>query len=254
MKSVLASFAVFAALVASADTTCTNIIGVLAIPSSAAETIVSVPWVGASVSNSAPIKVADIVKTANLNVGDELYVYDTANTKYLCWHLVAGDDGQPAHWEPATVVSSEGVTKEAGEADATLKRGDAFLLKRQGTIADCFYLQGQYTSAAAGEQTLGQGGQNAAAYSLIAPPAVEETDLNSATWKNVGKKDFIVLASGLLLTYDSKNGGWGKDTVDVSQVPIAYGHDTSVAKIKAGQGAWFVSAAGASEVPSVTWK
>lgn len=228
-----------------------NVFGCLRVDSSAAETIVAVPWVAAGVT-AGEIKVADIVKTANLNEGDQLWWYNNTATpaKYEVWQLTNGA------WEPMPVVTEMGEAKESkASAKQELSRGDALLLIRNAPIASCFYLYGQVATTPAGVMTLGFGTATAPCYTLIAPPSVEDTNINSATWENVAKNDYIIVVGEdgkqYQLYYDTANSKWGVLSYDASFIKT---YDDSKAKILAGQGAWFVSAKGVGKsAATVVW-
>lgn len=211
-----------------------NTFGILRVDSTAAQTIVSVPWAAAGGGN---INVADVVKTANLNNGDKLHYYNTTTKKYRVWELTNGE------W-----VEAKDAQDPAADAP-TLARGNAIILERfapqDGSIANCFYLYGQYTNAAASTECVANG------YTLLAPPSTEDTNLNNKTWSNVNENDNIVLANGTLLSY--RNNKWGKltKTINESTGVIEESVNTNVATIAAGEGAWYISKG--TTAPSVTW-
>lgn len=249
MKKLIALCAI--ASVATAFAADDNVFGCLCVDSSAAETIVAVPWVAAGVT-AGEIKVADIVKTANLNEGDELWWYNNTATpaKYEMWQLKSGA------WEPMPVVAEMGEVE--GAEDSTkqaLSRGDALLLIRKAPIAPCFYLYGQVPTSSAEGMTLGVGTTEAPCYTLIAPPSVTDTDINSATWSNVAKNDYVIVVGEdgkqYQLFYDVTSNKWGVLSYDASFTKV---YDYSKAKILAGQGAWFVSAKGSDKsAATVNW-
>lgn len=223
-----------------------NTFGILRVDSSAAQTIVSVPWEGAGASGESAnkIKVKDVVKTANLTEGDQLYYYDTTSEtpSYKLWVLQANGT-----WAGATSVKGEGgatVTASAG-SDDLITRGGAIILVRPTNHTQSFYLYGQYTNAASSTTCVAGG------YTLLAPPSTEDTDLNTKTWSNVGASDYIILGNGKMLTY--KNSTWGYDTRTRDPIThqILETHDTDSAVIPAGEGAWYKS--NSSQVASVVW-
>lgn len=208
-----------------------NTFGILRVDSSAEQTIVSVPWEAAG---GGDINVADIVKTANLTNGDELYYY--SGSGYIMWRLTNG----------AWVEAQD---EQAQTTGRSIARGGAIILKRTAPIANCFYLYGQYT--AAGSSTItAAGSAGKPAYTLLAPPTTEDTDLNSKTWKTPNSNDIIMLSDGTTLNY--RNGKWGKlsKTLNPTTGDITETVDQSFATIKAGEGAWYVSQGSAV---SVTW-
>lgn len=218
MKTILSALAIAAASTALAVES-SNTFGILRVDSSAAQTIVSVPWEAAG---GGEIKVADIVKTANLNNGDKLYYYNGSG--YTMWQLTDGA------W----------VEAQSGEGELTyqdIPRGGAIILERfapqGGSIANCFYLYGQYTTAGSSTTCVANG------YTLLAPPSTTETDLNTKTWTTPGSNDNIILQDTTVLHY--RNSKWGKLTKELNRETgvITETVDPSVAKIAAGEGAWY---------------
>lgn len=249
MKKLLSTLAIAAASTALAVES-SNTFGILRVDSSAAQTIVSVPWEGAGATGETAnkIKVKDVVKTANLTpasgeyIGDQLYYYN--GSSYKMWRLTS------TGWEGATTVAN-GITPTEGTDEDELTRGGAIILVRKNpttgnpAVANPFYLYGQYTNAASSTTCVAGG------YTLLAPPSTDETDLNTKTWSNVNVNDNIVLANGTLLHY--RNSQWGKlsKTLNESTGVISESLNTGVAKIAAGEGAWYISKG--STAPSVTW-
>ncbi len=247
MKKLIALCAVMSVATVFADD---NVFGCLRVDSPDAETIVSIPWVGAGVGDS-DITVADIVKTTNLTEGDELWWYDGLQGVYFTWKLANGV------WvEQSTVINNESKTPTSANKQS-LARGNAILLIRNAPIASCFYLYGQVPTSQVGTITLGVGTTDAPCYTLIAPPSVADTDINSATWGNVVKNDYIIVVGEdedrkqYQLFYDTTNSKWGVLSYDASFTKT---YDYSKAKILAGQGAWFVSAKGDGKTAAtVNW-
>ena len=238
MKKLISAIAVVAAAsVALADGASANVLGVLRVDSAEKQTIVAVPWVSASASGGSAISVADIVKTDNLAAGDRLCAYE--NGAYKAWILA--NEGGTLVWESANNVTVGGSTASEGAANATIARGDALLLIRDNP-GPCFFLVGQYTSAAAGTVTLPAG-----AWSLVAPPSTVDFNLNDATWSSPNSADRITIknAAGNMvrMKYDSASGKWqGRDMSNPSSTWSA-----AAAVVPAGCGAWYQNA-GASAV------
>ena len=239
------SLALAAALPALADVTTDNVIGVLRVDSSAAETIVSVPWVATSAAaTDTAIPVTDIVKTANLTDGDELKYYNSSSGKYQCWKLTEGA------WEAATKVT-ESTSDEAAPSGATLVRGNAIILVRQNPVDDKgvakpFYLQGQVAKTGSQECTMTRSATGVA-YSLLAPPTDTAIGLNAGSWLNVADGDYILVKGK---KYEYNGSKWGTYEVDLTSFEKTFTAATEVIAI--GQGAWYVSAAGATAA-TVTW-
>lgn len=259
---------VSASVFAAATTQSSNTFGLLRVDSTQKQTIVCVPWVAASATDDQPIPVTDIVKTANLEAGDDLYWYDPQNKGYSGWRLEMIEG--LLKWQPMTVVGEGNkISLTAGAADARLARGNAIILVRQNPTdnegkAKPFYLLGQVASSSGSvENTLVSG-----AYSLLAPPiatSADSFDLNDntkVTWGTSGGQykpnanDVIIVPdSDVTLSWNSATGKWGtgKRTWDDKLKKIVFSWDeTPNTKIKSGCGAWYVNG-GTSDV-KVYWK
>lgn len=250
MKTLIALVSAFAsslALAASTTVSSGNTFGVLRVDvGSADEVIIAIPWLASSTSDTS-IKVTDVIKTANLAAGDQLYYYNTTTKKYQVWQLSSTKE-----WVGAENVSDE--TTEAASDTTALNRGDAILLKRPGTKSESIYLYGQVPSSSTCEVTMAQGTSSSPAYTLIAPPAASETDLNNATWANVGSGDYIVLETGTILNYVTINDAtkWAQRT-GFDETTNKDTYDATAAKISAGMGAWYVSRSSDTTASTVTW-
>ena len=246
MKSrIVLSLAMAAALPLVADTTTANVVGLIRVDSSEKETIVSIPFVATSANaTDAAIPVTDIVKTANLAVGDKLEYYNSAQGKYEVWQIVAGEGGVKT-WQAATSVNEGEMTV----ASSSLARGNAIILVRT-TPGACFYLQGQVAKSGSAECTMAQGSASAPAYSLIAPPSDAAVALNSGVWSNVGADDQVRIG-GKIFWFDASSGKWGTYATD----PTTFAKTFTPADvtIAVGTGAWFISAPGAAKAAQVTW-
>jgi len=244
MKKLLALAVLSVSVCAFAeDVACANVLGILRVDSNLAQTIVSIPWLDASVSGG-DVKVCDIVKTANLTAGDELRYYNPSTKKYQCWQL---NSANPPAWEPVTTVGDAGT--ESASADTTLARGNALMLIRKNPNA-AFYLCGQVGATASVNGTFAHG-----AWSLIAPPTAAATQLNNATWTDVHAEDQILFrnASGKLVTLLRKDNAWkGRVTTISGGVPVET-WTTDAAIVPAGCGAWYKSSTNSVTDVSVTW-
>lgn len=231
MKKLLTIAAIAAATSALAVES-SNTFGILRVDSTSAQTIVSIPWLAAGGGN---INVADVVKTANLNAGDKLYYYSTGTTNYRVWQL-----SQAGVWKEAVPAG------ESAAPDPTLARGNAIILERfapeNGSIANCFYLYGQYTDTNPSVTCVANG------YTLLAPTGLNrDCDLNSTdccTFEGeINENDMIYIpnVNGVYSIYEYDNKKWGmwKKTFVVG------------ATIPVGSGAWYVSKGGS---PTITWK
>lgn len=246
MKKLL-TIAMMTAAVSAMAVESSNTFGILRVDSSAPETIVSIPWLAAGGGN---INVSDVVKTANLNSGDELYYYNAQTTNYRVWRLTNGV------WQEAVPAG------QTAAAEPTLARGNAIILKRNAPIANCFYLYGQYGEIAAGtEMPLVAGG-----LSLIAPPMTTDINIANLTWTNVNKGDKILIPSdkpgvngeiirnsaGKPEAGDAENTKWVTLKYDSTKPVGQKWVETEVTYlIPAGRGVWYKSAG--SSAASVTW-
>ena len=255
---------VSASVFAAATTQSSNTFGLLRVDSTQKQTIVCVPWVGSSANaTDQKIPVTDIVKTANLTVGDELYWYDPSAGSYKSWHLVAGASGAAPVWEATPTISENGAESGTPAVGTALARGEAFILIRQNPAVP-FYLLGQVANSSGNvENTLVAG-----AYSLLAPPiatSADSFDLNDdskVAWGTSGGQnkpnanDVIMIPdSDVTLSWNSDAGKWGtgKRAWDAEQKKIVFQWDEKPnAKIKSGCGAWYVNG-GVSDV-KVYWK
>lgn len=230
MKTILSALAIAAASSALAAVTSSNTFGILRVDSTAAQTIVSVPWLASGGGN---INVADVIKTANLNNGDKLYYYNTGTTTYRVWELTDGS------WREAVPAG------ESATVSPTLARGNAIILERfapqGGSIAPCFYLYGQYTDTNPSVECVANG------YTLLAPTGLNRdcdlNDPNCCSFEGVNENDMIYIpnANGVYSIYEYDNGKWGmwkKNFVVGATIPV-------------GSGAWYVSKGGS---PTITWK
>jgi len=214
--------------------------GVLKVPSSAKQTIVSVPWL-ASGTGSGSVKVADLVLTAGLTEGDELRLY--ANGKMSqSWRLNADKE-----WEGGTNVSGDDQKSQSGNDQTTIDRGQALMLVRSKPSEPAyFYIMGKPAASEEGSTTMLSGTAAAPAYTLIAPSRTKDTNVGDLTFTGLqSAQDYLILGDGDVprpLTYVSgDNKGWynprTKQYNDVS--------------IPAGKGAWFMSKSSGEK--SVSW-
>lgn len=254
--SMLATVSAFGAATAQSS----NTFGVLRVDSKKAQTIVCVPWVATSATDGQAIKVADIVKTANLTAGDKLYWYNPSEESYSGWILT--EKSGIKVWEPATVVSEGSLSVSAGEDDQTLARGNAIILVRQNPKdekdnAVPFFLQGQYSSGAA-KSTFAAG-----AFSLAAPGVASASgyDVNDATWTDVQENDKLSFTNAdgkyVELSWGGATDKWGVKTLTKADYlagkrePTWKACEASERTIPSGCGAWYVNQ-GKSPV-SVQW-
>lgn len=256
MKKILFTTVSALALAAFADGVNSTEFGILTVPSSAAQTIVSVPWLESGTGDSA-VTVSNLVLTAGLHVGDELKYYkgvEGGKAQYDCWVIaektvtVEGEEKKILYWTPGVSVTGDNKVETAAAAnDATIPRGKAVILNRyttHGPIASTFSIMGK-PSSSSGNVTLGPG------YSLIAPPSVTATDVNTLTWTGInGKTDALIIPKDeggfKTLTY-REDDGWSLWKSD----PGEWSTKSEDVSIDYGKGAWFKN--GGTADKEVSW-
>ena len=232
------------------DVTTDYVLGAMPISLAAGQTevIIGVPWIEPG-QGSEGIAVSNIVKTANLSVGDLLCWYDTNATSWKFWRLTNGAN-DVKYWQSVVTSNDESGFSATDASETALKRGEAVLLNRRSgtTPATTIYVVGQYSAAATDTITLPRGKTT-----LIAPPRDTATDLNSrVTWTNVTAGDQILVQSGSgasakIYVWDSSLEKWGSQTVENFEFVFTAG-----AVVPAGHGAFFKAAA-QGNTPTVTW-
>lgn len=177
------------------------------------QAIINIPWIeaGADASDaSATIAVTNLIKTATLKAGDQLFYYDGSG--YKAWY-VEGEDDAVKVWKPYTEATVETVSVGAMGDLKVLQRGRALILNRAASYSDNsttnVYIVGQYTSAAASAISVGGSG-----YTLLAPPVVTNVNLVAYNWSGAHDGDQLIV--GVTNRYIRKNGEWGKRTYNAS--------------------------------------
>ena len=201
--------------------------------SDATQILISVPFLG---YDGEAVKVAEMVKTSNLDTGSKLYVPD-GNGKYNTWKLnasgqwvadkqvVIGADGTP---------SSEG--QSASQGTVGVNRGDAFWLEpvfKNGESSDTIFLLGQGSDA--GISTAVKN-----CWNLIGNASIADKTIEKATIEGKDGDQIIVQVDGLLryYTYTTDKGWRYKEKGQWKSYPLV---------IKAGQGFWYKYASTDSE-------
>lgn len=265
MKKLIASLTILTTGVALASSVSSaSTFGVLKVASTAAETIISVPWVEAGSLESATeanvgIMVKDLVKTSNLTGSDtvanadQLLVYDpTANGgagAYYGWYL-----NSSRVWKGCNVPKNDGTEDVyAPDEDHVLKRGESLVLIRYGTEEQIaarndpnIYLYGQYKDPSGVSYTITRADGRT---TLFAPVNTTSTGVSinslTLTWNNAQTGDTIKLQGAIPLVFsydDDKTAGskWG----------IQFGEEwiTDGAVIRPGEGAWYTTVAGDNDV------
>ncbi len=258
MKRVLFFVAILTGSVCVAnEITSSNVLGILPVTSSAKRTIVAVPWCAMSATDNAAIQVSNVVKTANLTVGDMLH-YVNGNGNYLSWRLANGA-GDVKYWESVNIATEGGFTVSPNAHDQAVSRGNCIVLIRQypGTKENpnTFYLYGQVGTSASVETSVVAGTAETPAYTLIGAPTAADWSVNGITWSGVGENDMIciTLENGFQKFLTFKNEKWGSMEPaydDVNKIQISDEWTEYSASIPAGHGAWYVSKGGS---PKITW-
>lgn len=220
MKRLAAAILSVSALAAMAETVPgSNMIGTLAITSTLKNTVVAVPFT--RLGSLDAVKPQELVLTANLTEGDQLYIFeDGAYKGYVLSSSV---------WTPVETASIGSVglpTFEAADGSATLATGSGFWLVRKDKPAGefTFYIYGEYRPNVTSAITAG-------AQNLIANPlAIPASPSFSAT---PADGDAILFPQAGVLpkryTYSTTDGKWHCDL------------DVGLPEFAAGQGAWYVS-------------
>lgn len=193
----------------------TNLVGVLKLKkptteANAKKMLVSVPWTafGSSISNS----LDQLVKTANLSVGDTVNVYNVGTMEYESWKLVnsSGETGE-MQWQSIQTVVGGGEPKTSGSSSSLrFKVGDAIRLNRDNP-GDFLYVMGKAPESGTVVKTEFKG---KGTY-LLAPPVptagLKLSDIpNVWTWEGRSDGDilYVPLTSGSLTKLTVKNGSF----------------------------------------------
>lgn len=261
----LAVLAAGAALLAQAETAVsTNTYALVELNSSATNTIICVPWKGYT-SDGKPTKdlaVDRLVLPRNLTTGDLLIKLDGSD--YLAWSLeeVEGSATGERAWQPITTVDAtvvDSVTKSQlktndGTGTATCGLG-VWLIRKDPTKP--FYLHGQWTSTY-DKVTVAKGSADAYAFTMLANPNREATEINKLDWSGVDPNDVIVINTDKLTsrdcTWNATKGQWYYSTKEVAKVVGKITTYKTVSHydlvVPAGVGFWYRSAGGE---PTVDW-
>ena len=251
-----------------------NIFGLLPVTSSLAKTPIAVCFgavagqavVSGNATNivavDSQIAVSNIIKTATLSVGDELYVWDKENSRYNVYKLTDGGSGVK-YWAPQTsyTIGANGETSNTAidSAIATQKWGQAVWLYRKDTASN-IYLFGQVHSSAA-TQTVVTAGNN-----LIGAPTAAAFDLNSIVWtgvnastidgtniKEVGDVIHVIRKDlGKTTDYYYDGTAWGYRSVTVTDGLPGYTWTKTGCIVPAGTGFWYVRKTGTGDM-TITW-
>ena len=229
-------------------------IGVQKGESTMTKTAISVPW--GRLNGGGPVSVADLVKTANLTVGDKLHIYNKSAKRYETWELDADKVWQPLATYLINADGSVSTVSAGKPTDTTVKRGSAVWLERQDPTKP-FYLYGGYEAGEI-ETEIEAGSAAEPSWNLIAAPSIEPFDLNRIEGADAKDQIMVTTETGPVV-YTFKNGAWGCDVnktekrkgpggVEIEVVKRV--RDTEHTTIPAGVGFWYVSQGGK---PTIKW-
>ena len=249
MKKLLSIAVCASAVAAFADPTTINVgsVGVTEIQSSLTNTVIAVSYAELGTDGTSGIAVSNIVKTANLTVGDLLHVFKTSNT-YETYRLTAGAGGAK-YWDKTVnyLLNANGVLTAGESSDATipsLTAGVGIWLVRNVAEWDgqpfTFHIYGQPVSTPTFSASAGTA-------NLIGNPT-QTAKVPSFSVTTQGDRVLVPDESvlGGLKTYKySTKGGW--TTVNV--VDGVRTRDSGLPTIAAGKGFWYVPVAAST----VSW-
>lgn len=238
MKKLLTIAFAASAIAAAADSTVAgNEVGILKVTSSLENTVVAVPFTELGGGN---VCVSNIVKTANLKAGDELYVY--SGGAYKAWVLTTGADSA-LYWKAvgnATIGADGTISHSDGAAadSTTLAAGSAVWLARKGSghgtlSSEPFYVYGGTPGSIS--QSVTAGTKSAPVWNLVANPTGAAATPSIAS---PAKLDEIRIPNGTTSpTRCIYNGSvWQRQGA------------TGLPSIPVGQGFWYISKGGSGAV------
>ena len=215
-----------------------NTIGVMKVTGVPKVSIIAVPW--KSLEDHQAIKVADLVRTANLTEGDELYVYDATAGKYRAWTLENGE------WEAMTTSSGSG-SAAAGDADTvTIERGRAVWLKRQNA-SEPVYLVGEVADASEGTPTASLDAKNGndPSWNMVASPLPEPVAVSQVLGDSTTDKIIIPTAGAPKNVTRGSDGKYYYDDLEPVMVDNVQVGVRSVRRelteLPAGTGFWYLN-------------
>lgn len=242
-----------------------NVFGVMAVESKSADTIVAVPWCECSTNDNESVSISNIVKTANLTEGDELYSLNSSREKLYKWVLTEGANGVK-YWDGIRTVVESGSVEDL-PVHAHAARGTAIILHRKNPTnsvgnANAFYLYGQVGRGNVTTTPIAAATASAPAYTLIAPPSTNDVNLlQSGVLTGVPSGDSIVVhfdnGVNREFTYNGSSWGYTKRTHNPKAATAAEAYtittnNTDSIILKCGTGAWYISRSSTS-VPTIAW-
>lgn len=212
-----------------------NTVGVMKVTNAPKTAIVGVPW--EALDSTGAIAVADLVRTATLSEGDELYAYDSEAKKYKSWTLENGE------WKSMTTATESG-SEEADKASTVkLDRGKAVWLKRSDASKP-LYLVGEVATGDA-STTLEAGTETEPSWNLVASPLAEKVSIADVIGESTTDKIIVPTAGA---PKNIRRGSDGKYYYDTT-VPVMDGDvqvgvaavTKEVTELDAGTGFWFLN-------------
>ena len=215
----------------------------MAVPATDTYTLIAVPFKDVG-GTEAKVKVADVVKTAGLKAGSQLFYY--TGDKYYAWTL-NGDAGTWKGTQVAYKNNGQDALTESPADNYQVPCGATLWLQRAEGSEEGVVLYGEETDVP--NPTL-----TAKSVQLISNP--KATDY-AFTGEGVADGDMIMIPQddGTQTTYTYKTGkGWGQyeknGTVPGTKIPLMKFTEKTVT-IPGGRGAWYVSKG--ETVPSIAW-
>ena len=223
-----------------------NIVGVLEIDSSLANTLAAVPWVALEQDpegdDLVPVTVSNYLNTAHLEDNDAIQVASQGNI-YKRWSWNKRDK----KWNAATTVTKNAVYSAADAGEHPLPGNSAVWISRANSGNKPFFLVGQYSK---NDVSLQIGGDESGdeTFTLVSNPSFEPVRVNDYNWgTNPVKGDVIRIPNEkeapLLLTWNGSE--WGR----LVKLPgERYGVWKNDAVVPAGTGFWYMRKGAAFEI------
>ena len=247
LSSIFAAGALFADNAAPTSTEVASTeVGVMGISISQKATLIAVPFLGYGVTET-DIMVADMVNTAQLDLGSKLYA-PNASGQYNVWELQSGTDNTKVWAKTAenVTISSAGVRANVTpSADAvTTARGGAFWLEPANESGTQVYLLGKPASDEGKSSSLAIGKWN-----MIGNTSKYRANLKTFA---AAKRDQIAIQVEGNFRYYTYNGGWcyQDNTGEWQRGKENEGVDLFV---EIGQGLWFKPATSGISPTEIDW-
>lgn len=224
IAGVAAACSAFAAV---ETVTGTTEVGLLAINSTATNCVVAVPYLELAGGN---ICVSNVVKTANLKAGDELYVYENG---WTAWVLAEDSTTQAKYWQSVgtATIGTNGVPQIGSSptpSSKTLVPGSAiWLIRKDPENSTPFYVYGGYQQELLTSVTSNVN-------NLVANPTDTPMEIVGV---EAGDTVQRVISSSNTKTYTKKaTGGWSTSSVVEGRPKV----DTvATLVLPAGEGVWY---------------